>query len=442
MAEIDLPQAVRDEYAPLWDMTAEQIAALPPDAAATVLFNAKRLAQSEHPSYKQFGGEVLAKFGITRGKTIGTFNRFDSSNSLNPAGWDAANAYDAADRAANPGGSTWTNFRDMVEGGAANIAGGVGAALGSVGGPLGTMAGAAIGNKLAEYTSEGAKDYIDPGLKAVGTIAGAGIGYGMNNPTTTAGADLSPYGAGPEGTAGVLQGGGTPAADLAAYGAGAGGTAGVLGGGAGGATLGAGGAALGAGAGNTLANTLGKDEFDYTKLLDLVGPGLGYVGATEMADAQAAETQRLRELSDKYMAFGEPYRQKLTDLYADPNAFLSSDEVQKPVQMGTDMLSRSLSMGGNPVGSGNALQQLQSYSADQLFGRLGQEKDRLAGYGGLASYNAAAPQIASGATGVNPYTATQWNALGAGADTLSNIFNPKTSAMDKYWERRARAEGY
>jgi hypothetical protein len=86
--------------------------------------------------------------------------------------------------------------------------------------------------------------------------------------------------------------------------------------------------------------------------------------------------------------------------------------------MGTTNLMRSLSTQGNPFGSGNALQQGQSYASDQLFSRLGQEKDRLAGFGGLSSYNQAAPSAASNAiqSGSNA-----WNSVGYG---VNNIFNP------------------
>ena len=45
------------------------------------------------------------------------------------------------------------------------------------------------------------------------------------------------------------------------------------------------------------------------------------------------------------------------------------------------MLARSLSTGGNPIGSGNALQELQGFTSKQLFGRLGEEKGRLASLG-------------------------------------------------------------
>lgn len=173
------------------------------------------------------------------------------------------------------------------------------------------------------------------------------------------------------------------------------------------------------------ASTAGK------KLLSIImGGGNGISGQTIGAGlssllgykASQDQTSALNAQADKYSAMGAPYRQKLSDLYANPDSFLQSNEVQKPVQMGTTNLMRALSTTGNPFGSGNALQQGQSYASDQLFSRLGQEKDRLAGYGGLASYNAAAPSASNNAiqSGSNA-----WNALGAG---VNNIFNPPQSS--------------
>jgi hypothetical protein len=56
-----------------------------------------------------------------------------------------------------------------------------------------------------------------------------------------------------------------------------------------------------------------------------------------------------------------------------------------------------------------------------LFGKLGQEKDRLAGFGGLSNYNQAAPGLEQSAIASN---ANFWNALGSSA---SNVFNPPTT---------------
>lgn len=154
---------------------------------------------------------------------------------------------------------------------------------------------------------------------------------------------------------------------------------------------------------------------DLMKLLGSLGAaGLG-------AYASNQQSGDMNALAKRYEGYGAPYRQKLSALYANPDSFLQSNEVQKPVQMGTDNLMRSLSMQGNPFGSGNALQQGQSYASDQLFGRLGQEKDRLAGFGGLSSYNQAAPQAATNAIGSN---ANMYNAIGSG---IGNIFNPPKS---------------
>ena len=153
---------------------------------------------------------------------------------------------------------------------------------------------------------------------------------------------------------------------------------------------------------------------------------LGTAGATGLGVYAAnRQTDLLENLSKEYSGYGAPYRQKLTDLYANPSGFLSSPEVQVPVQQGTDAAARALSAKvGNPVFSGTALQELQNYSANQLFGKLGQEKDRLAGFGGLSNYSAAAPGAATNA--IN----SSGNALTTLAGGISDIVNPRQSLTD------------
>ena len=173
-----------------------------------------------------------------------------------------------------------------------------------------------------------------------------------------------------------------------------------------GALSGAGGTAGGTSSGLTLAQLLGAG----------IPAGLGALASSNQTDA-------LTSLADKYSAMGQPYRDKLSALYADPSTFLNSDAVRIPVQQGTDMLARSLSTRGNPTGSGNALTELQKYSSGQLYDRLGQEKDRLAGFGGLSAYSGAAPQAATNA--INS-SANTYNAIGAGA---ADIFTPKQNTL-------------
>jgi hypothetical protein len=209
-----------------------------------------------------------------------------------------------------------------------------------------------------------------------------------------------------------MEGGGALGGGALAAGAVGGG--GVLSSLANGAAGGAAGAAAGSATSGGLSNTLGSimGDDDWLKILGRGLPGiLGAVGS-------ASQAEDYEDLANKYMEMGSPYRTKLQQLYGDPSAFLNSPEVRQPIQQGTDMLARSLSVKGNPAGSGNALQELQNYASTQLFNKLGQEKDRLGGFGGLTQYNQAAPQAAQ-------------NVIGAQGDVYSNlggaaadIFNP------------------
>jgi hypothetical protein len=149
-----------------------------------------------------------------------------------------------------------------------------------------------------------------------------------------------------------------------------------------------------------------------SQIIAALGPSiLGVIGSGQ-------QTAAYERLANQYAGYGAPYRQRLADLYADPSSFLKSPEVTGPVQQASDIAAHSLSTGGNPIASGNSLQQLQDYSANQLFGRLGDEKNRLANFGGLSTFNSAAPGAATSAINSN---AGAFNSAGAG---LANIFNP------------------
>jgi hypothetical protein len=142
------------------------------------------------------------------------------------------------------------------------------------------------------------------------------------------------------------------------------------------------------------------------------------------------------------MAMGAPYRGRLAELYNNPEAYLATQrgDIEKNVQRGTDIMSRSLSMGGNPVGSGNALQQLQSYASEgmdnQLYGRLNAERQNMANFGGLSQFNSAAPQAGQNAIDAGSKV---YDAYGAAGSTLNDIFGTKKkTAYDKYLESITR----
>lgn len=295
----------------------------------------------------------------------------------------------------------------------ASTASGAGAA-----GAGGTAAGAseaAIADALASGTSVtggGAALTAAPsaatGAAALGGAAVAADPFGGVDNAAISGGDYVASSADPYIYAGetalggeALGGGGALAATAAS-----GGSGGSSGGGSGSGSAGV------SGGGSGSSGFFGLQDDEWLRRLSYGIPGLlGAIGA-------GAQAEDFEDLSHQYQQMGEPYRSRLSQLYANPEAFLNSPEVRQPIQQGTDMLARSLSVKGNPAGSGNALQELQNYASTQLFNRLGQEKDRLGGFGGLTAYNQAAPQAASNALSAqgNIYS----NLGGATAD----IFNP------------------
>ena len=273
----------------------------------------------------------------------------------------------------------------------------------------------------------------------MGFLGVAGLGLGTNFMLGSGGASVAPEALGASesllgpatGTveaAPVIGGAGAPAVSGVATGAGpfvpttlgtgvASGVSGLLAGPTGSASAGGTGAVGGAAAGGSaLGRILGGNGTteDYLSTLGTLGAtGLGIYGANQQADAYS-------DLANQYMAMGAPYRSRLESLYSDPQAYLTSPEVQVPVQQGTDALARSLSARvGNPIGNPTALQEIQNYATNQFYNRLGAERDRLAGYGGLTAYNAAAPGASSAAVGAERGI---YDAVGAG---LADITNPR-----------------
>lgn len=157
---------------------------------------------------------------------------------------------------------------------------------------------------------------------------------------------------------------------------------------------------------------------------NLGGAGLGYLGSEE-------QQRMFQHLADRYWGMGAPYRQRLENTYTDPVAWLRSPEVQAPVQQGSDIMARSLSMGGNPAQSGNALQQLQNYSSNQLFGRLGDYRSQLMRAGGMDNQTGAV----TGATGkAIESVGNKYNAAGS---AMNNIFSPPPA----YPQRMSNSSG-
>ena len=276
------------------------------------------------------------------------------------------------------------------------LAGPVAASFAPAGG-----ASATAGFGEAAYAGGGAAA-MGGGATAGGATAGA---YGANagSPTVTGTATGSGQFVNASGQALPASGG---AAATLAGGSTAGGTFAPA---AQGATAGAGGLGV---TGTTAAGAVGTTALsrildgsgstaDYTSVLGNVGM------AAYGADASDRQTDAYKELAEKYMAMGAPYRDELAAISTDPNKFYEGPAAQE----GLEAVLRRLSVNGNPAGSPYS----QSLALGSLYDKYGQERDRLAGFGGLTAYNSAAPGAAATAIGS---TSNTYNALGAGAADL------------------------
>lgn len=175
----------------------------------------------------------------------------------------------------------------------------------------------------------------------------------------------------------------------------------------------------GTGAIASAASALGMTPGALTSLLGrLIGGGLDAYSASQRSD-------RLQANADRAYNMGQPYRDRLAAYYANPGQAMANDPaIQAAVTQGTNALSRSLSArDGNPVGSGRALQELQNYATQGLYGGYGNELNRLANFGGLSNFNAASPQLSLAA-------ANDPGIIGSLAATARQVFDPPKSYGD------------
>jgi hypothetical protein len=161
--------------------------------------------------------------------------------------------------------------------------------------------------------------------------------------------------------------------------------------------------------GKATVNIPGIGEVPVSVLGSLLGHGLGAVGSY-------VQSNNLSDLASKYGQMGAPYRDQLAAITKDPSLYYNSPGAQGAL----NGVLQQLSVNGNPFGNSTSLQ-LASKAAMSGYGA---ERDRLAGYGGLTSYNQALPQLEAGAVNAS---GNIWNAVGAG---VGDIFNPKPTLMD------------
>jgi hypothetical protein len=164
-----------------------------------------------------------------------------------------------------------------------------------------------------------------------------------------------------------------------------------------------------------------------------------------LAGRENAAIQRQQDSINTSQEVVRPFYTELQKLQNDPTSFLTSERVQAPIQQGTDALARSLSAKvGNPIDNPSALQEIQNYTSNAFYNKLGERENQLAGWVNLPAYGSAGATIpGTGSTlpGSVPtptvpnqaYNAPSGsNSLAtAGATSLNNSFNSTGQAYSQ-----------
>lgn len=278
------------------------------------------------------------------------------------------------------------NYSDILGPAAAAVGGAAGAAAAAGGG--GAAAGGATGTGLTLGNAASGASLAATAAAAGGGGDGTGSGYNVDGT--------------PTGMVGGDGGGGGTGADTSTVD----GSGGTDGGGAVTSVLG--------GAG-TLSN-IAQWAKDNPALLKALGTGaggiLGYIQSNRQAD-------QLKSLSDQYAGYGAPSRARYEATYQPGFTMASDPGFTDALNQASKATMHSLSVNGNPAGSPNAwAQSLADNTAKFAYPALQTYRSQNANSGGISTFNAASPELATGAI----------TAQGQGTNSLgkaaANIFSP------------------
>jgi hypothetical protein len=157
---------------------------------------------------------------------------------------------------------------------------------------------------------------------------------------------------------------------------------------------------------------------DYTALAGILGStGLGILGANEQADAS-------RDVADKYLAMGAPYRDRLNASYAPGFSMADQPDFMNALDIGANAAARATSAKvGNPVDNPGAYAEMQKYISGSLaLPQLNTYRSQLGSFGQLGTAVAGAND-----TSAANQTGSMYNALGYG---LGNLTQPQDSLSE------------
>ncbi len=174
--------------------------------------------------------------------------------------------------------------------------------------------------------------------------------------------------------------------------------------------------------GSTLGNLLGGNGTgnDWMRLLGILGStGLGIAGAN-------AQTDAMKEMQDKYLALGAPYRSRLQSSYEPGFDMAKQDPAfQGALDQASNSVLKGLSTKGNPFDNPGGLMEANKYVTQNVaLPQLNTYRSQLGSFGqlGVNTAGTAGLSAAQGAGGV-------YDALGAGLAGLTQPQNDLSALL-------------
>lgn len=234
--------------------------------------------------------------------------------------------------------------------------------------------------------------------------------------------------------AAAVSGGGLTAAQVAALGAGGELAAPVLGNTTNAylnsGTIGTNGA-LTAGAGTTATGSVlsrildgTATAADWTSLAGSgLSAGLGVLGANQQADAY-------KDVADKYLALGAPYRDKLSASYAPGFSMADQPDFMNALNLSADAVARATSTKANTFDPGAQMEMQKYVSGSLALPQLNTYRSQLGTFGNLGTNVAGTTDAASAGQ-----TGSMYNALGYGLGQITQPQSNTNSALSDLLKR-------
>jgi hypothetical protein len=157
---------------------------------------------------------------------------------------------------------------------------------------------------------------------------------------------------------------------------------------------------------------------DYSRLLGALGPAaLGYIGGTQ-------QTNALNQMQDKYLALGQPSRDRLEASYQPGFSLMNEPGFKDAMnQSSTSVLNNLSAKSGNPYDNPGAVTQANQY----MFGNVA-----LPQLNTYRSQNASSGQLGTNTAGTAGMAgaSSSGNALNAVSFGANNLLNPQPTIED------------